>query len=1175
MNGVIWKLFLIAVVVALCVWSVVPVDQKIRLGKDLRGGVSLVYAVNIPADADRDQVLAQVIDVLKQRVNPQGILDIAFQPQGLDRIEIVMPLPSPDVRVRQKVFQKSLEELVSKSVISDSQLDGALNVGNAAELFGGDDPDRVAQFATLQSLHEDAKQAREQLQQVMSNPDIQPGAIDALQDRIARAELRSDELKASLLAARLPEARVQSVLRLPNDSRSTVIDGELIRTPSRREQQIELLRNEFPHLSGSLESLLKTYGAYEEVRTGLDDPEDLKRMLKGAGVLEYQIAVSTTNPQGVNPADMRAQLQDRGARNTDSSVARWFPINDIKQWADSPEQLVALEANPSAYFGRTRASGGRDLVADKRDGQIYLLLYTTPEKTMSHDAGEEWTMLRTFRQPDQLGRDSVGFKLDANGGRLMSKLTGPNIQQAMAIVLDDQVYSAPTLQSRISDSGTITGSFSNEELSYLIRVLAAGALEARLSAEPISTSVLGPTIGAENLFKGLEAVLLAVIVVAILMLCYYFFAGLVADIALCLNAIMIFGIMAMIDGTFTLPGLAGIALTVGMAVDASVLVYERIREELVNNKEDLRIAVRLGYKKAASAIFDGNITNLIVCFVLYQTAATEVKGFALTLSLGVLGTLFTTLFVGRLIFDIVIEGFGARKFPGMMLPVLIPAIHRILQPSIDWIRWRYVFQGFSLAIAVVGLLLFFGRGNDMLETEFRGGVSLTMSTRAAVEGEPATADGSLAMQLDDVRARLKEMADAAPAGSPIKELGNATVLTSGETNSATGASAFQVKVANPPDATDDDAIESAIVAAVVEAFADQLNITKPVNFSGEGDDQHASRTFSLEKATVGENIGRAGNQQQVGDFRGGVLVLVENVTPPITVEDLDERIQRMRTQPDFSDALGRRCEVVGLSSSNSEGTFSDFAIMVTDEELNSFEVDLETWDAQLAKREWELASAALTREASLEQVSSFSPTVAQQLVASAVVAVILSLLGMLVYIWVRFGNLWYSLAAVSALCFNISVCLGALAISVMVGSTGWASGLYIEEFRIDLNVIAGLLTIIGYSLNDTIVILDRIRENKGRLPYASQACVNLSINQTFSRTVLTSGTTIVTALILLILGGTGIRPFAFTFLIGLVAATFSSVAIAAPMVFRKSDQGGGYAADDLEEDPKDPASLPA
>ena len=170
-------------------------------------------------------------------------------------------------------------------------------------------------------------------------------------------------------------------------------------------------------------------------------------------------------------------------------------------------------------------------------------------------------------------------------------------------------------------------------------MLAAGSLEARLSPEPISSSILGPSIGQDNLVRGLEAVAISVAVVALIMVLYYFGAGLVADLTLLINAVMIFGIMAMIDGTFTLPGLAGIALTIGMAVDANVLIFERIREELVNHGEDLRTSIRLGFSKAASAILDGNITNLIVCFILYQTAATEVKGFALTLSIGVLATL--------------------------------------------------------------------------------------------------------------------------------------------------------------------------------------------------------------------------------------------------------------------------------------------------------------------------------------------------------------------------------------------------------------------------------------------------------------------------------------------------------------------------------------------------------
>ena len=1149
MKGAIWKLLLIATVIAGCVYSISPPGEKIRLGKDLRGGVSFVYAINVPADANREEVIAQTIDVLKRRVNPQGVLDIAFQPQGANRMEVVMPLPSPEVRAKQVVFQDDLQALILESAITRGALTTSLEQRDALQRFGGDDPDRRAQIEVLQGLFDEAAQARAELAAKRDLPEATPDELGELENQIARAELRSDELTDDLVAGRLSEARVQAALALPGkERRKRGPDDVFFTIPSERDEQIAELRAEFPHLSGKLDTMLGSFADYAEIRTGLDDPEDLKRLLSGAGVLEFRIAVSSQDPQGVNPAEMREQLADRGPRNTDSPVAGWYPLNDLEQWVDSPEQLASLQADPATYFTSRR------LVAAERDGKIYILLYTTPEKSMTHEGDQKWTMQRTFRTVDELGRPAVGFALDPSGGRAMSGLTGPNIQQPMAIVLDGQVYSAPNLNSRIGDRGVISGNFATAEVDYLIRVLAAGALDARLSKEPISTSVLGPTIGADNLGKGLQAVLLAVVVVAILMVCYYFFAGFVAVVALCLNALLVFGIMAMIDGTFTLPGLAGIALTIGMAVDASVLVYERIREEIVNNKEDLRIAVRLGYKKAASAIFDGNLTNLIVCFVLYQTAATEVRGFALTLSIGVLGTLFTTLFVGRFIFDVAVEGFGARKFPGLMLPVVVPAIHRILQPKIDWVALRRVFQAFSVSVAAVGLWLFFSTGTDILETEFRGGVSLTMSTRDAQDGEAAGEGGRLLLSLGEVRERLQAVGEAAPEGSAVSELRNATVLTSGPSTLDVRAEAFQVKVANPADATDDDAIEKLIVQAVVGEFSDQLDIDAPVVFAGQNDDDHTIRTFSLERPTIEQNIGRDGPGRSVGEFRGGVAVIIEDVEPAITPEDVTQRIKRLRNQPDYADTIGRQVRVLGLGLPVANDSYNNFCVLVSDEELSSFDVDLETWDEQLAKQEWELISAALLREASLEQVSSFSPTVAQNLVASAVVAVILSLLGMLIYIWIRFGDLWYSFAAVAALCFNVSVCLGAIAISVMVGSQGWASSLNIEEFRIDLNVIAGLLTIIGYSLNDTIVILDRIRENRGRLPYASRECVNNSINQTFSRTVLTSGTTIVTALILFNLGGTGIRPFAFTFLVGLIAATFSSVAIAAPMVYRR---GGG------------------
>jgi len=747
--------------------------------------------------------------------------------------------------------------------------------------------------------------------------------------------------------------------------------------------------------------------------------------------------------------------------------------------------------------------------------------------------------------------------MDQGGAAQLGRLTGPAVGQPMAIILDGKVYGAPTLNSRISSNGQITGSFSDEEINYLIRVLAAGALEARLSPEPIAVNVLGPSIGKENLVIGLEAVALSVIVVAVIMLGYYFLAGLVADISLLLNGIVIFGVMAMIDGTFTLPGLAGIALTIGMAVDANVLIYERIREEIVNHGEKLRDAVRLGFGKALSAILDGNITNLIVCFVLYQTAATEVKGFALTLSIGVLATLFTTLFAARAILDFYVEVLKAKSLP--MLPTVVPAIHRLLEPRIDWVRWRGILVPGSVVAAVLGLVVFFSTGRDMLETEFRGGVSLTMTTRERPDGTRSL------LARADVEDRLREVGRNTDDG-PLSELAQAKVLTVGEATADFEASSFTIKVGNPPGAGDDDAITAAVVAAVVEEFGDELDVVRPVAFEGSGEDAHATRTFVIERSGLDEVLRRDGvPDRNVDDFRGGVAVLVEGIEPPITPDDAAQRIERMRTQPDYSAAAGRRVEVVGLDPANPADPDSGhraLAILVDDPEINALDIEFETWDRELAAAEWALIDAALTRPPSLDQVSSFSPKVAENLAASAVVAVVLSLLGMLVYIWARFGSLRYSAAAITALCFNVCICLGALALSLRVAPTMFGQALHIEEFRIDLNVVAGLLTIIGYSLNDTIVILDRIRENRGKLSYASRSAVNLAINQTFSRTILTSGTTIVTAGILFWLGGTGIRPFAFTFLIGLIVATYSSVAIAAPLVWDRRQSSGRRVDDD-------------
>ena len=202
MKGAIWKPVLIVAIALLCVYSVIPPDQKIRLGKDLRGGVSLVYAVSVPEDANSEQVISQVIEVLKQRVNPQGVLDITFQPQGANRMEVVMPLPSPKVRALQRVFQEELATLSRESAISRARLEAALEGDQVVDLFGGTDANRRAQLATMQREFNTARTARTQLEAAQAEAEPDPAVIEELQNRIARSELRTDELVGTILGSR-------------------------------------------------------------------------------------------------------------------------------------------------------------------------------------------------------------------------------------------------------------------------------------------------------------------------------------------------------------------------------------------------------------------------------------------------------------------------------------------------------------------------------------------------------------------------------------------------------------------------------------------------------------------------------------------------------------------------------------------------------------------------------------------------------------------------------------------------------------------------------------------------------------------------------------------------------------------------------------------------------------
>lgn len=249
----------------------------------------------------------------------------------------------------------------------------------------------------------------------------------------------------------------------------------------------------------------------------------------------------------------------------------------------------------------------------------------------------------------QYNEPYVSIKFDKKGARVFGRITGENVKKRLAIVLDDKLYSAPVIQERIpGGEARITGNFTDEEARDLAIVLRAGALPAPVKI--LEERTVGPSLGKDSISKGKLSIYMGGILVIVFMVIYYKGAGLIADAALAMNILLIAGGLAGFQATLTLPGIAGIILTIGMAVDANVLIFERIREEL-NIGKSPHAAVSSGYDRATLTILDANVTTLIAAVVLFQFGTGPVKGFAVTLSMGVLSSLFTSLILTRLIFD--------------------------------------------------------------------------------------------------------------------------------------------------------------------------------------------------------------------------------------------------------------------------------------------------------------------------------------------------------------------------------------------------------------------------------------------------------------------------------------------------------------------------------------------
>ena len=321
-----------------------------------------------------------------------------------------------------------------------------------------------------------------------------------------------------------------------------------------------------------------------------------------------------------------------------------------------------------------------------------------------------------------VGEPQIEFTLDDEGAKRFAEITRDNVGRRLAIVLDHELYSAPRINGEIpSGRGQITGNFTEEEARQLANVL-QNPLQVPVGIR--SESSVDPTLGKDTIHSGVSSAIYGTIAVAGFMMAYYLFAGFVADIALMTNIIILLGVMCSIGTTLTLPGIAGVVLTIGMAVDANVLIFERIREESAKGKT-LRGALAAGYERAFRTIFDSHVTTLISSIILICMGTGPIKGFGVTLTIGVAASLFTALVVTRLIFDFLLAKGWLKS---------LPMLHIIKVTKLDFMRFSKFAFLISIALIIAGLAYGgFGRGKRMLGIDFAGGDNLTLRFSQRVE----------------------------------------------------------------------------------------------------------------------------------------------------------------------------------------------------------------------------------------------------------------------------------------------------------------------------------------------------------------------------------------------------------------------------------------------------------
>ena len=674
---------------------------------------------------------------------------------------------------------------------------------------------------------------------------------------------------------------------------------------------------------------------------------------------------------------------------------------------------------------------------------------------------------------DDYGYPAVGFEIVNTRKSDFGDFTGKHVREPMAIVINGEIVTMPTINQMLPGGGIINGGqggFKLDEVQDLITVLRSGSLKIKPVLE--HQERVGATLGRDYVRRGAFSVLLGLLTVLLFVMWYYKRLGVFAAISLLANLLLLMGVMAFLQATLTLPGVAGIILTVGMAVDANILIYERIREEALRGRKPAQ-AAQDGFKHALSTIVDANLTTLITGLILYHFGSGPVAGFATTLCWGIVTSMFAALVITKVLVHLQLEkGIDSWKMVRWISATKIDFMGHSKQAAVG-----------SLVAIVLGVTLFLGMPTrDKLGIDFLGGVTMTVRTQ-----EP--------QNVDLIRERVSQIPGTIGKSSEVKE----------------------------------------ILASSNEGGYNQFRITFKTPSKAEmGDDLDDQGQEAL-KDTVGSEI-----QGQLGDLleKGPYEVRLPQPGSASGVLYFNE------VHPE--EAIVKTLEGLGLSEIKIERVSGPTAAW-------SFSATTTLDKSELSLTN-EIATAFTDKDDGFGSTFEWaipipsSAVVGAQVVAelrdNAIFAILLSLFAAVMYIRVRFAEYSYGLAAVVALVHDVLITLGALAL---------VQELDLIEAEINLPMIAAFLTIIGYSLNDTIVVFDRVRENLPRMKGTMREIINTSINQTLSRTLLTSMTTLLTVMILLAFnfGSRNVlEGFAFALTMGVLVGTYSSVYIACPMLLR-------------------------